>query len=130
MTNSNEHFSLREQLTDMQIKIERISEKLIELSVINSQTLDERKSSSIKIEKLENDFLTIRGGVNLLKGLITIFGSGLIAFCTWIVSSNFNTNQNLAVYKDKQERLTQDVSKLNDKVEYLENEITKHKNSD
>lgn len=121
--------TIKEQLNDVQQEVKHISKQLIELTMIQNMYLDERKSSSIKIEKLENDFLTIRGGVNLLKGLITIFGSGLIAFCTWIVSSNFNTNQNLAVYKDKQERLTQDVSKLNDKVEYLENEINKHQSS-
>lgn len=121
--------TLKEQLSDVQQEVKHISRQLIELTTIHNMSLDERKNNNNKIEKLENDFLTVRGGVNLLKGLMTIIGSALIAFCTWIVSTNFQTNQDMAVHKDKQERIIQDVNRLHDKVEYLENEVTKYKNS-
>lgn len=120
--------TIKEQLNEVQQEVKHISRQLIELTTIHNISLDERKSNVIKIEKLENDFLSVRGGVNLLKGLISVFGSALIAFCTWIVSSNFQVNQELAVVKDKSERLIQDVHKLQDKVEKLENEVTKYKN--
>lgn len=121
--------TIKEQLDDVQQEVKHISKQLIELMTIQNIYLDERKTSIIKIEKLENEFLTMQGGLNFLKGLLAISSSALIAFCTWIVSTNFQSNRDIAVYKDKQERLTQDVSRLNDKVEYLENEVTKHKNS-
>lgn len=102
--------SIREQLSDVQQEVKLISRQLIELTAVHNMVLDERKSNLIKIERLETDFLSAKGAIALLKMVIGLFGASIIAFCTWIVTSNneqqkeiYMLNQRVAVLQEKRE---------------------------
>lgn len=113
---SEAHFSIREQLKEMQQDILKISQELNKLMVINDMMNCERSSNSAKLDKLEHEFTQYKGGLTLLKGVAGLFGASAVAFCTWIVSSNYEgtkalqeVNQRHAVLSEKVERLHNDV---------------------
>lgn len=89
MNNNNEpHFSIREQLEEMRQELKKVSADILELTIINKHTYEERQANGIKIERIENDFASAKGAITLLKGLVTVIAGSVIAFCTWIVTSN------------------------------------------
>lgn len=109
---SEEHFSIRKQLKEMQQDILKISQELTKLTIINDMMHQERSSNSAKLDKLENEFTQYKGGLTLLKGVAGLFGASAVAFCTWIVSSDYEytkalqeVNQRHAVLSEKVERL-------------------------
>lgn len=113
---SEEHFSIREQLKEMQQDILKMSQELNKLTVINDMMHHERSSNSTKLDKLEHEFTQYKGGLMLLKGITGLLGASAVAFCTWIVSSYYEdvkalqeVNQRHAVLSEKVERLRNDV---------------------
>lgn len=113
---SDEHFSIRKQLEEMQQDIIKMSQELTKLTIVNDMMHQERASSTLKLSKLESEFTQYKGGLNLLKGITGILGAGAVAFCTWIVSSDYEdtkalqeVNQRHAVLSEKVERLHHDV---------------------
>lgn len=113
---SEEHYSIREQLKEMQQDILKMSQELTKLTTVNDLMHQERSSTSAKLDRLENEFTQFKGGLTLLKGVAGLFGASAVAFCTWIVSSNYEdtkalqeVNQRHAVLSEKVNRLYHDV---------------------
>ena len=123
---SEEHFSIRTQLEEMQQDISKMSKELAKLTIINDMMHQERSNSSAKLDRLEHEFTQYQGGLVLLKGVAGIFGASAVAFCTWIVSSNYeyskalqDINQRHAVVSEKVDRLHRDVSKYEADLEKI-----------
>lgn len=117
----NEHFSLRDELASMRTKIEKVSEDILKLTIINEHQYNERQANSLKLEKLDDEFTQAKGAITLLKGIIGVFAGSAIAFCTWIVSSYndvhrdlANTNQHIAVVETIVQKNEHDIVKLSE----------------
>lgn len=108
---------ISQQLADMQEEIKHISHELVRLTAITEQQLLDRKDTSIKVENLHTAFSHLKGGLAFLKAAVGILGASVIAFCTWIVTSNIDNNQQII-------RLHGQVVLLEDKVQDLENELS------
>ena len=126
---SEETFSIRKQLEEMQQELSKVSKELTKLTVVNEMLHQERYNSSIKLDKLESEFTQLKGGLTILKATAGVFGASAVAFCTWIVSSNYGSteaiqavNERYAVLTEKVEQSRIDINqnslaleKLNDK---------------
>lgn len=114
---SEEHFSIRKQLEEMQQELSKVSKELTKLTVVNEMLHQERYNSSTKLDKLESEFTELKGGLTLLKATAGVFGASAVAFCTWIVSNNYgNTtaiqavNERYAVLSEKVDNSRTDIN--------------------
>ena len=108
---------ISKQLADMQKEIKHISHELVRLTAITEQQLLDRRDNSTKLENLHTEFSHLKGGLAFLKAIVGILSASVIAFCTWIVTSNIDNNQQII-------RLHGQVVLLEDKVQNLENELS------
>lgn len=108
---------ISKQLADMQEEIKHISHELVRLTATTEQQLLDRRDNSTKLENLHTEFSHLKGGLAFLKAVVGILSASVIAFCTWIVTSNIDNNQQII-------RLHGQVVLLEDKVQGLENELS------
>lgn len=111
---------IAKQLADMRDEIKHISHELVRLSAITEQQLADRRDNSIKLEKLHTEFTHLQGGLSFIKAVVGILSASIIAFCTWIVTSASEQNQQII-------KLHSHVTLLDSKVTNLESEIAEGK---
>ena len=111
---------IAKQLADMQDEIKHISHELVRLSATTELQLADRRDNSTKIEKLHTEFSHLKGGLSFIKAVVGILGASIIAFCTWIVTSGSEQNQQII-------ELYSQVALLDSRVTNLESEIAKGK---
>lgn len=111
---------ISKQLEDMRDEIKHISHELVRLSATTEQQLADRRDNYTKLEKLHTEFSHLKGGLSFIKAVVGILGASIIAFCTWIVTSGSEQNQQII-------KLYSQVALLDSKVTNLESEIAKGK---
>lgn len=111
---------IAKQLADMQDEIKHISHELVRLSATAELQLADRRDNSTKLEKLHTEFSHLKGGLSFIKAVVGILGASIIAFCTWIVTSGSEQDQQII-------KLYNHVVLLDSKVANLESEIAKGK---
>ena len=111
---------IAKQLADMQDEIKHISHELVRLSATTELQLADRRDNSTKLEKLHTEFSHLKGGLSFIKAVVGILGASIIAFCTWIVTSGSEQNQQII-------ELYSHVALLDSRVTDLESEIAKGK---
>lgn len=111
---------IAKQLADMRDEIKHISHELVRLSAISEQQLADRRDNSTKLEKLHTEFSHLKGGLSFIKAVVGILSASVIAFCTWIVTSGSEQDQQIM-------NLNSDVALLDSRVTNLESEIAKGK---
>lgn len=111
---------IAKQLADMRDEIKHISHELVRLSAISEQQLADRRDNSIKLEKLHTEFSHLKGGLSFIKAVVGILSASVIAFCTWIVTSGNEQDQQII-------KLYSQVALLDSRVTNLESEIAKGK---
>lgn len=78
-------------LNEIKTEVKSMSEKVIELSIINRNHENTSSSNSRKIESIESDLNFAKGSISLVKAVgISLCASGLvflITFGTWVVMS-------------------------------------------
>ena len=111
---------IAKQLADMQDEIKHISHELVRLSATTELQLADRRDNSTKLEKLHTEFSHLKGGLSFIKAVVGILGASIIAFCTWIVTSGSEQNQQII-------NLHSHVALLDSRVTDLESEIAKGK---
>ena len=91
---------IRIALNDIKAEVKSVSEKVIELSVINRNHENTSLSNSQKIESIESDVNFAKGSIALVKAVgISLCASGLlflITFGTWVVMSQQATSLAIA----------------------------------
>lgn len=92
-------------LKELKSDVRNVSEKVIELSIINKNHENTSSANSSKIEVIESEIHFAKGSIALFKAVgLTIAGASCIfciTFGTWVVTSNQNTQSNIAeVRKD------------------------------
>ena len=112
---------IRIALNDIKAEVKSVSEKVIELSVINRNHENTSLSNSQKIESIESDVNFAKGSIALVKAVgISLCASGLvflITFGTWVVMSQQATSLAMA-----------DIRKDISVIEIVLKEIKKDKN--
>ena len=82
---------IRKALNEIKTEVKSVSEKVIELSVINRNHENTSSSNSQKIEAIESDVNFAKGSIALVKAVgVSLCASGLvflITFGTWAVLS-------------------------------------------
>ena len=111
---------IAKQLADMRDEIKHISHELVRLSATTEQQLADRRDNSAKLEKLHTEFSHLQGGLSFIKAVVGILSASIIAFCTWIVTSSIEQNQQII-------KLYSDIALLDSKVTDLESEIAEGK---
>lgn len=113
---TQEHYSLKEQLEEMRTELKKMSNDILELTVMNKHIYEERQNNSIKLERIESEFNNAKGAISLLKGLLSLLGASSIAFCTWIVTSNQGIQNQI-------HHSTERISLLEERINNLKIEI-------
>ena len=111
---------ITKQLADMQNEIKHISHELVRLSATTEQQLADRRYSFNKLEKLHTEFSHLKGGLSFIKTVVGILSASIIAFCTWIVTSGSEQDQQII-------KLYSQVALLDSRVTNLESEIAEGK---
>ncbi|MEB3753830.1 hypothetical protein [Acinetobacter sp. MD2(2019)] len=108
---------IEKKLDSIQNDMKVLSDKVLELTIVNRAQEDQSKSNAKRLDDLENSTLQAKGAINLGKLILGIGGGSIIAFLTWIVSQNSmqtqnlaNTNQKVAILESKLIRLDTDIS--------------------
>ena len=109
---SEEHFSICKQLEEMQQELSKVSKELTKLTVVNEMLHQERYHNSAKLDKLESEFTQLKGGLTLLKTTAGVFGASAVAFCTWIVSSNYESTKAIQAVNERYAVLAEKVGQV------------------
>lgn len=117
-TVTSDQDEIRKALNEIKAEVKSVSEKVIELSVINRNHETTSSSNSQKIESIESDVNFAKGSIALVKAVgLSLCASGLvflITFGTWVVMSQNATNLAIAdIRKDVSiiERVIKDLRK-------------------
>lgn len=102
---------IAKQLADLRDEIKHISHELVRLSAITEQQLADRRDNSTKLEKLHTEFSHLQGGLSFIKAVVGILSASIIAFCTWIVTSGSEQNQQIALLDSRVSNLESEIAK-------------------
>ena len=90
-TMTSDQDEIKIALNEIKTEVKSMSEKVIELSIINRNHENTSSSNSRKIESIESDLNFAKGSISLVKAVgISLCASGLvflITFGTWVVMS-------------------------------------------
>lgn len=110
---------IRKALNEIKTEVKSVSEKVIELSVINRNHENTSSSNSQKIEAIESDVNFAKGSIALVKAVgVSLCASGivfLITFGTWVVMSQQATGLAMA-------EIRKDISVLEIMIKELKKE--------
>lgn len=98
---NDDEYSIKKQLETLHQDLKRLSDSVLELTVINRHLLEERNNNNTRIERIDNDVTEARGAIALLKWITSVFGVSILSFFVWIVSSHLQTQQKLADYSER-----------------------------
>ena len=127
MENNTDKYSLRVKLDDINKEIKKLSNEILELTVLNKFLHEERISNSAKIERIDNEITTAKGALSLIKWVVSVFGVSVLGFGAYIVSIGLESQQKLinqaerlTILESRVERDIQDINRLNKEVDRLE----------
>lgn len=96
----NEQSELVNICNDLKKDLKNISEKVVELTVLNKGYEKTNQSNTEKIDAIEADMQFAKGSIALFKGVgLTLIGFALsitVTFGTWIVTTYYNTQAKLS----------------------------------
>ena len=127
MENNTDKYSLRVKLDDINKEIKKLSNEILELTVLNKFLHEERISNSAKIERIDNEITTAKGALSLIKWVVSVFGVSVLGFGAYIVSIGLESQQKLinqaerlTILESRVERDIHDIKRLNEEVDRLE----------
>lgn len=127
MENNTDKYSLRVKLDDINKEIKKLSNEILELTVLNKFLHEERISNSAKIERIDNEITTAKGALSLIKWVVSVFGVSVLGFGAYIVSIGLESQQKLinqaerlTILESRVERDIHDINRLNKEVDRLE----------
>lgn len=127
MESNTDNYSLRVKLDDINKEIKKLSNEILELTVLNKFLHEERISNSAKIERIDNEVTTAKGALSLIKWVVSVFGVSVLGFGAYIVSIGLESQQKLinqaerlTILESRVERDIHDINRLNKEVDRLE----------
>lgn len=129
MENNTDNYSLRAQLNDINKEIKKLSNEILELTVLNKFLHEERISNTAKIDRIDNEITTARGALLFIKWVISVFGVSVLGLGAYIVSTGLDSQQKLinqaeriTILESGIDRNINDISRLNKEIDELEGE--------
>ena len=127
MENNTDNYSLRAQLNDINKEIKKLSNEILELTVLNKFLHEERISNTAKIDRIDNEITTARGALLFIKWVISVFGVSVLGLGAYIVSTGLDSQQKLinqaeriTILESGIDRNINDISRLNKEIDKLE----------
>lgn len=127
MENNTDKYSLRMQLDDINKEIKKLSNEILELTVLNKFLHEERISNTAKLDFIDNEVTTAKGAVSLIKWVISVFGVSVLGFGAYIVSAGLESQQKLinqaekiTILESRIDRNINDISRLSKEIDKLE----------
>ncbi|AKG07806.1 hypothetical protein AAX06_06155 [Moraxella bovoculi] len=127
MENNTDKYSLRMQLDDINKEIKKLSNEILELTVLNKFLHEERISNTAKLDFIDNEVTTAKGAVSLIKWVISVFGVSVLGFGAYIVSAGLESQQKLinqaekiTILESRIDRNINDISRLSREIDKLE----------
>ena len=127
MENNTDKYSLRVQLDDINKEIKKLSNEILELTVLNKFLHEERISNAAKIERIDNEITTARGALSFTKWVISVFGVSALGLGAYTVSTGLESQHKLVsqaerftILESKIDRNINDINRLNKEIDKLE----------
>lgn len=133
MENNVDKYSLRVQLNDINKEIKKLSNEILELTVLNKFLHEERISNTAKIERIDNEITAARGALSFIKWVISVFGVSVLGLGAYTVSTGLESQHKLVnqaerftILESKIDRNINDISRLNKEIDKLEGQKDVH----
>lgn len=127
MENNTDKYSLRVQLDDINKEIKKLSNEILELTVLNKFLHEERISNAAKIERIDNEITTARGALSFIKWVISVFGVSVLGLGSYTVSTGLESQHKLVsqaerftILESRIDRNINDINRLNKEIDKLE----------
>ena len=82
-------------------KVEELSAEVIRLRVVNESHKEVSSKSTADIEILKADAQVLKGGLGVIRLMITLCCSSLLAFLAWLVISYISTQGQISDIKQR-----------------------------
>lgn len=127
MEDKQDNYNLRIKLDDINKEIKKLSNDILELTILNKFLHEERISNTAKIERIDNDITTARGALSLIKWVVSVFGVSVLGLGAYIVSSSLESQQKLVnqtekvtILESRVDRNINDIKRTNEEIDKLE----------
>lgn len=127
MENNTDKYSLKAQLDDINKEIKKLSNDILELTVLNKFLHEERISNAAKIDRIDNEITTAKGAVSFIKWVISVFGVSVLGFGAYVVSTGLESQQKLinqaeriTILESRIDRNINDINRVNKEIDKLE----------
>lgn len=127
MENDTDKYSLKAQLSDINKEIKKLSNDILELTVLNKFLHEERISNTAKIDRIDNEITTAKGAVSFIKWVISVFGVSVLGFGAYVVSTGLESQQKLinqaeriTILESRIDRNINDINRVNKEIDKLE----------
>lgn len=127
MENDTDKYSLKAQLSDINKEIKKLSNDILELTVLNKFLHEERISNTAKIDRIDNEVTTAKGAVSFIKWVISVFGVSVLGFGAYVVSTGLESQQKLinqaeriTILESRIDRNINDINRVNKEIDKLE----------
>lgn len=98
MSNSTE---VLERLDSIYKEVKELSAETIRLRVVNESHKEVSSKNTTDIEILKSDMQVFKGGLGVIRLMVTLCCSSLIAFLAWIVISYISTQGHISDIKQR-----------------------------
>ena len=82
-------------------KVEELSAEVIRLRVVNESHKEVSSKNTADIEILKSDAQVFKGGLGVIRLMITLCCSSLLAFLAWLVISYISTQDQISDMKQR-----------------------------
>lgn len=127
MEDNQDNYNLRVKLDGINKEIKKLSNDILELTILNKFLHEERISSTAKLERIDNDITTAKGALSLIKWAVSVFGVSVLGLGAYIVSSGLESQQKLinqteriTILESRIDRNINDIKSTNEEIDKLE----------
>lgn len=127
MEDKQDNYNLRIKLDDINKEIKKLSNDILELTILNKFLHEERINNTAKLERIDNDITTARGALSLIKWVVSVFGVSVLGLGAYIVSSSLESQQKLVnqtekvtILESRVDRNINDINRVNKEIDKLE----------
>ena len=125
MEGKQDNYNLRIKLDDINKEIKKVSNDILELTIINKFLHEERISNAAKIDRIDNDITTARGALSLIKWVASVFGVSVLGLGAYIVSSGLESQHKLVSQAERITILESRVDRNINDINGIHKEISK-----
>lgn len=93
--------SIKKTLDDATIRLQKISEQLVEVSAMNKIYHAAFDQLKVKVEVLEQNIHKAQGSASVIRWLITLSFGSILAYCAWFMVAVNELKQDVVIIQSK-----------------------------